>query len=1252
MTTKRKARKPANAPKGKRLSADARKLNAAWRTLYNNTLLHYRRKLSAKFDLAQTTPFNQRHWVGKTDALSAKEANSLDVRKKLRERSRHEFDNNADVQGVVLTLANQFCGAAGPKLQMLSTDEAGNKAVEVAFADWCKAIRLADILRLMKITKTISGEVFGILRYNPLVKTQVKLDVLPIEPDQVTAPNFKAAQAASYIDGITFDALGNPLTYDVLREHPGDAFVTPAFDTLPSSRVIHWYAALRPGQVRGIPELSASLGTAAVRDDLTMDVAAAYRVATLFGVVLESTSPPGQDEPGEGTEAGGTGEVPDLLQLELVRAMMTELPKDTKASTIKPEHPTATHKDFDRSLLRAVARPACMPYHMAAGDYADSNYATARLGSQDFRIAVGVERTDAEAEVLEVLFAAWFQEASLIPGYLPPTVRAMGTAHSWQWPRWDYIDPQTDAAADGERLEHGSASLSDIRPDWRETIRQRATEEAYAAQVRSELGLGQPAAPAAPVDASVPKSINKRLGVQVRAAAKKQINLTGGPVKFEAAKVQPLKDFSMLAYTGGTMTLPGFEQYPSVVDLAGVTIAAANLPVLLDHKAQLRVGHTIEVVNDGKQITATGKVSGTSPAAREVVQTSRNEFPWQSSIGGEILATDFVAEGQTVSVNGRVFVGPLYVHRQTILREISFVPLGADRGTAARIAAALGGSAMTFEQWVLGFMTIEEFTALDDAAKETWKTVFEKTGGAPPGDEAAEDPPADPAAAGAVPPPVPVAAGAQGGTRRTPRTPSQARAKLNSAPTSVAALRAEMRAEAAAEQKRQNAIRKLSAAYPTVNEAEIDGQQVNVIEHALASDWTPEATELFMVRASRATPAGPFGYAASSKPKANANAQVLEAALCRTLMLPNIEKHFKPEVLEAADQTFKSIGLQQVLLLAANQNGYHAGPGERIHMHNVRSVLRHAFPPHERRLQAAFTPISLPGIFSTTANKEILEGYMADEGPWREIAGINSVSDFKAFTSYRLLDNMEYEEVGPAGEIPHGTLSEESYTRQAKTYAKMLVLTLQDIVNDDLGAFNRLRTILGAGAMMKLRKVFWTEFLSNASTFWTAARTNYIEGSTTNLGTDGVGLGLGVKAFRQMRSPSTDGSKYIAGKPEILAVPPELESIADAYHQNRNLGPGTSIANSNTHAAKYRPVVVPELSDSTYTGYSTTAWYLLRNPSIAPAVVVSFLDGQQTPVIEDTDADFHTLGVQFRGYHHFGADQAEYLAGVKSKGAA
>lgn len=76
------------------------------------------------------------------------------------------------------------------------------------------------------------------------------------------------------------------------------------------------------------------------------------------------------------------------------------------------------------------------------------------------------------------------------------------------------------------------------------------------------------------------------------------------------------------------------------------------------------------------------------------------------------------------------------------------------------------------------------------------------------------------------------------------------------------------------------------------------------------------------------------------------------------------------------------------------------------------------------------------------------------------------------------------------------------------------------------------------------------------------------------------------------------------------------------------------------------------MSDAAFTGNSAKAWYLLRSPSILAPVVVSFLDGIQTPTIDMAEADFNQLGVQFRSYHDFGVDFAEWLAGIKSKGEA
>ena len=432
------------------------------------------------------------------------------------------------------------------------------------------------------------------------------------------------------------------------------------------------------------------------------------------------------------------------------------------------------------------------------------------------------------------------------------------------------------------------------------------------------------------------------------------------------------------------------------------------------------------------------------------------------------------------------------------------------------------------------------------------------------------------------------------------------------------------------------------------------GRYAELAEKAITEGWDSQRVELEILRNDR-----PSVNSLQSGSNPMGPGEVFEAAIQMALGRRGIEKDYKPEVLEQAHR-YRSITLQQLLLMGAAQNGMPCSPGMRVHMGNVREVLRYAF--RGEPMAGGASSATVAGILGNTANKEIVAGYVESDTAWREISVIKPVSDLKQHTTYRLLDDMEYEELAPDGRIRHGSTNEESYTRQAKIYAKMYALNLTQIINDDLGAFGDIRTRVGRGSNKKLNKVFWTRFVNNSSDF-TTARTNYIEGATTNLGTDGVGLGLGVKQFRKMTTAAVDGSKKLnadtqnpvggspGGRPEILLVPPELEGNAEVLFKNQNLG---MVANSsaNIHQNKYRPVQAWQLSDSGYTGNSTTAWYLLNNPAFLAAMVVSFLDGQQSPIVESADADFDQLGVQFRGWHGFGCDFAEFLAGLKSKGAA
>ena len=148
-----------------------------------------------------------------------------------------------------------------------------------------------------------------------------------------------------------------------------------------------------------------------------------------------------------------------------------------------------------------------------------------------------------------------------------------------------------------------------------------------------------------------------------------------------------LPRFSMVAYTGGPMRINGWR-YPVIVDLAGLAIPSQNRPIRFGHDMQSGVGHTDAIQVENGRLTAAGVVSRDTAAAKEIVVSAKNGFPWQASIGTSVDEFEFVKENQKVSVNGREFLGPVNVVRKSMLGEISFVDLGADGQTSAQVAAA------------------------------------------------------------------------------------------------------------------------------------------------------------------------------------------------------------------------------------------------------------------------------------------------------------------------------------------------------------------------------------------------------------------------------------------------------------------------------------------------------------------------------------------------------------------------------------
>ena len=687
-----------------------------------------------------------------------------------------------------------------------------------------------------------------------------------------------------------------------------------------------------------------------------------------------------------------------------------------------------------------------------------------------------------------------------------------------------------------------------------------------------------------------------------------------GKVELKASTAGKPRRFAIMAYNGGILPVDGFP-VPVVADLAGLEILG-SVPILIDHEKSVEstLGITDDIINDGKVLTMTGLVTATSAKALTVVAQADKGHQWQASIGARVLEQEEIPAGKSVEVNGQTFTGPVIVARRSVLYETSVLPAGADSTTqvnlAAKAATLKGASAMTFEDWLKSIGV--DMSTLSPEGLAAMQLAYESANKATPA-------PAASAAAPAVPPVV--------------------------APTAAAAVTLDLtasisnaRKQHAAEMRRVADIQAKAAGYP------------NIAATAIEEGWSSDKVELEVLKASQAR-TRPTSFSSAQNTPENLP-QVLEAAVCMTRKISGTEKAYDDKTLQAAHGRFRrGIGLQELLIMAAVQNGMSWHAGQKISDGNLRDVLAHACP-NPRDIKAAFSTLSLPGILSNVANKEILEGYMEEDSVWKECFQTKSTTDFKTVTSYRLLDNMEYEKLGPGGTIKHGTVGEESFTRSVDTYAKMFSLTRRDIINDDMGAFDDLRGKLGMGSAIKLNDLIWTTFLANLATIFTSGRTNYISGATTNLGTDGVGLGLAQKAWRSRTSPTADGGKRLGGQAKFLLVPPELETIADALYATRNIA-AVKVSDANTFANKYQPIVANQLSDSAYTGYSATHYFLMGDKSRGTPLVVSFLNGQQTPTVESADASFDTLGIEFRGYHDFGVDLGDgYMNAVMSKGSA
>lgn len=294
-------------------------------------------------------------------------------------------------------------------------------------------------------------------------------------------------------------------------------------------------------------------------------------------------------------------------------------------------------------------------------------------------------------------------------------------------------------------------------------------------------------------------------------------------------------------------------------------------------------------------------------------------------------------------------------------------------------------------------------------------------------------------------------------------------------------------------------------------------------------------------------------------------------------------------------------------------------------------------------------------LFANVANKRLRQAYNENPGTYAQWARrAPNAPDFKNIQVTALSGAPTLDIVNEHGEFKYGTMKDGAETYAMVTYGKIVALSRQAIVNDDLRGFDRLNTAFGGASKRRENAVVYgiltaNAALSDALALFLAA--NAARNSLTNLQAAGAGSALQASSLvigrKDMRVQKGLNGEELNVAPAYLIVPAALEQTAYQLTSNQYTPATTGAINEFRQGGRtaLEPIVEPLLDAN-----SATAWYLAANNNAIDTVEYCYLDGAEGPVME-MEPGFEVDGVSFKCRLDFAAKAVDYRGLYKSPGA-
>lgn len=281
-----------------------------------------------------------------------------------------------------------------------------------------------------------------------------------------------------------------------------------------------------------------------------------------------------------------------------------------------------------------------------------------------------------------------------------------------------------------------------------------------------------------------------------------------------------------------------------------------------------------------------------------------------------------------------------------------------------------------------------------------------------------------------------------------------------------------------------------------------------------------------------------------------------------------------------------------------------------------------------------------PDLLQGTGQRFLLDMYRNAASPLKSIARPRAAKDFRQIKTLQLSEFGTLPAVSESGEIKTGSFTERQEVYSMQTFAKQFTLTRQALINDDLGAFSDVLTIMGRAAAETEAQLLAALINANPVMSDGNALFSTQHGNLNATGSVPSVDALDVARQAMRNQTDLDGVTFINAAPRYILSGAGYETaIEKLISIPLN---ATQVDQTNPFAGKLTPLVDPRLGG----GF----WYLFADPSFVPTIEYASLNNADGPIMEMQNG-WDVLGVAFRVHEDFGAGIVDWRGAFRQTGA-